>query len=270
MQCEQLIERYLGLLHDGFQCASAPHGYVLTTPFFGPDNDAIEVYVSEPNITGHIEVSDRGETLRYLDSFGVEFLRSTQRVQHFQRVVTSNGATLAGDEIRVLATEDDLVEAVDTVVHAAREAACLSHLLRSATRPNFRDQVATFLGQIALPSEFIEGKELVGEIGTWKVDFYINGEMNLAIEAMTASSTGYAQTQINGAFVKLLDIHRTIPNLRAFALLDDQENRLDVWPSQEIKMLSEQATIMRWGERERLRRALVEAVPVSNRPDKIS
>lgn len=253
MQCEQLVERYLEHLHDGFSCEPAPGGYVLTTPFFGPDNDAIEVYVRDIGQGGPFEVSDRGEILRYLNSFGTDFMRTPQRAEHLRRVVRSNETMLMGDEIRALATDGkQLPEVVDRVVHALREAAGLSHLLRTSVRPSFREQVNTFLRQLPLGDQVREGEELQGRHGSWRVDFYINGTMNMVVEAMTASTAGYAQGQLATTFMKLMDLHYAMPNLRAFAVLDDQEGRTTVWSGIQLDMLREHAQVLPWTNRSEL------------------
>jgi hypothetical protein len=255
MQCTTLIEQYIGLVRDGFACEDTGDGYVLLTPYLRPDSDIIEVFVSRPDPEGRYTLSDRGETVHYLSSFGPDFMRAPQRRLHLQRVVRSNGAELVADEIRVRATERDLAAAVDQLIHVLQEAASLSHLLRTIPRVTFREQVATFLGQLKLSAE--EGRELEGAHGSWKVDFYVNSEVDAVIEAITASTGGYAQAQLSTTFIKLYDLHKVRPSLRAYALLDDQDGRFGVWPAQEVAILQDHATVLTWQNRATLQQELV-------------
>jgi hypothetical protein len=247
MQCETLVSEYLKYLRDGFYCEPRQHGYVLTTPYRRPDNDAIEVYVDGPSDAERYVLSDKGETLYYLGMFGPDFLQSRQRALHFHRVLRSHGAELVDDEIRMTAVSDQLAITVDRFVHALHEVSNLSHLIHPVARGTFREQVSTYFRERRIPA--IENYELDGATARWSVDFYVNSTANLAIEVITASTPGYAQSQLSSTFVKVFDLKQAQEKLRAVALLDDQDGKLQVWPPPELAMLGKFAEIVYWNDR---------------------
>ena len=254
MECATLIDRYLEQLQGDFQCEPFRDGYVLVTPYLRPDSDAIEIYVSGQAHEDGLVLSDLGETLHYLSSFGPDFLQSRLRALRLQRIARANGAELMGDEIRVMARPDELPRALERLLNVLQEAAALIHLVRPVTRPGFREQVSDFLLQHKIPAQ--AGYELEGAKDTWKVDFYVNSNANAAIEVLTAATPAYAESQIGATFLKVYDLRSAARDLRAFALLDDQEGRHEIWPAQKIAILRDQATVLFWHEREQLIRSI--------------
>ena len=250
MECATLIDRYVRHLEDEFHCEPFRDGYMVTTPYLRPDSDAIEIYVHGPAPDGRFVLSDLGETLHYLSSFGPDFLQSRQRAVHLERVARASGADLIGDEIRTVARPDELPQALERLIQVLQEASGLIHLVRPVTRPAFREQVSDFLLQNRVPVQ--AGYELEGANERWKVDFYVNSRAKAVIEVLTAATSTYAENQIGATFLKVYDLRSATGDLRAFALLDDQEGRQEVWPAQKLAILRQQATVLFWNQRAQL------------------
>lgn len=71
MTCDELIATYVDTLKGTISCKAMPNGRLsLVMPFVYPDHDNVEVFVKATE--DKIVVSDLGETLRRLDSIGLD------------------------------------------------------------------------------------------------------------------------------------------------------------------------------------------------------
>lgn len=78
MECSEIIEKAIKALKLGFKCVPYETRMCIITPYLYPDNDLIEIFVEE--ISGNkLRVTDLGETLRHLESVGLDLLASRKR-----------------------------------------------------------------------------------------------------------------------------------------------------------------------------------------------
>src|SRR5438067_377039 len=90
MNCEELVSSYLKTLKSAFSCTPASDGRLrVITPYLYPDHDLIELFVREAG--KEVVVSDLGETLRHLETIGVDAVTAQKRVFQVQHITRGIG-----------------------------------------------------------------------------------------------------------------------------------------------------------------------------------
>ena len=93
MICENVIKSYLDTLREGFHCRQSPNGRLsIVTPYLYPDHDNIEVFVRPKD--GIVTVSDLGETLRSLDTLGLDVMDTPNALFAAQRIAEGFGVAI--------------------------------------------------------------------------------------------------------------------------------------------------------------------------------
>src|SRR3972149_8623577 len=68
--CEGMIQQFGGFIAGAMECGPASYGYeAITTPFLYPDRDNVEIFV-RPLEGGRVLISDLGQTMMKLSSYG--------------------------------------------------------------------------------------------------------------------------------------------------------------------------------------------------------
>ena len=78
MKCEILINDYIQFLKKDFKCRPYEKGCHIVTPFFRPDNDAIELYIYKDS-SNRYKITDEGSTFEYLFLHGIDIDTSARR-----------------------------------------------------------------------------------------------------------------------------------------------------------------------------------------------
>jgi len=78
MECSYIIEKAVESLRQEFKCLQHDKRICVVTPYLYPDNDLIEVFAEDIG-GGQVRVTDLGETLRHLESVGLDLFASRKR-----------------------------------------------------------------------------------------------------------------------------------------------------------------------------------------------
>lgn len=93
----EIIEQYLKTLKVNITSKEIGDVLELTTPFLDHSNDGIQVYISK--INGMYKVSDGGDTIRELRTFGID-IEKLQKI--IRNVLSGFGVTIKDDELFIL------------------------------------------------------------------------------------------------------------------------------------------------------------------------
>jgi hypothetical protein len=94
-----------------FSCYEQENYLVIETPFLYPDGDPIELFINTRK--RFIEVTDMGETLRFLMSYGFDITGSQKRRKVFHDILASMGAKYFKGAISIRAeSNNNLSEAI--------------------------------------------------------------------------------------------------------------------------------------------------------------
>ncbi len=144
MTCDQTITAYLATLKEGFACAARPNGRLcVVTPYLYPDHDNIEVFVRPKE--DRVFVSDLGETLRYLDTNGMDIMSTPNLLFAARRIAGGFGVEIREGILVKDGPPAAVGQLVFDVVSAAQAVASLLYGNRSYEPQVFDDEVAEYL-----------------------------------------------------------------------------------------------------------------------------
>src|ERR1700722_4534706 len=106
ISCEDIIESYLANMRSEIHCKPASGRIAFALPFFYPDHDNIEMFVRE--FTDNVMVSDLGQTLRRLDTIGIDYLESGRTAFQVERIATGYDVEIRDGILCKKCTRDDI------------------------------------------------------------------------------------------------------------------------------------------------------------------
>ena len=162
---QNLVDDYYRWLREKTEIVQADGGWtVISTPFLGAFNDAIEIYARQTG--GKIILSDDGETLHNLELQGSGVTRSKKRREHMDRILRNYGVLLRGDELQAEADEKDFPQKKHSLLAAIAEVNDMFVLARPSVEKFFKEDVEEFL----IARELIYTPQFICR-GTTKIEF---------------------------------------------------------------------------------------------------
>ena len=150
--CEEIVSNYIGQLQGEFACLPAQDNRIrLITPYLYPDHDRIELFI---RLQGDDAiVSDLGETLRYLDTTGMQVIGYPKRQFKANRIAEGLGVQMERGIIvkRGKVTEIGLL--VFDVVTACKAVGDLVYSGTAYEPAIFHDEVADYLRSEKISAE---------------------------------------------------------------------------------------------------------------------
>ena len=144
MQCEQAISAYLGTVKGNASCKVLPNGRLsIVLPFLYPDHDNVEIFVKDLGDKG-IVVSDLGETLRHLDTIGLDLHTSGRLVYQVERIASGFEVTVENGVLLKTGSQQDLGTIIFDVVAVCMAIGDLAYTSRAYLPLTFSQEVPRF------------------------------------------------------------------------------------------------------------------------------
>lgn len=252
--CSGLVDAYLAQLSNDFEVSSVDGICYIASPFARPDGEVIELeFTSLPN--GQTRISDMGDTLAYLYVNGLTLTRTV--LDRARDVARGYGVTLERNALVAAGSPEVNGEDIHRLIQAALAVASLIHGRRTASRVIFDDEVESFIIQTGATydSDFIvQGAR---ERHTFK--FHVNSGANLLIQPLSAATESAAHAAAERWAYRAIDVTQDNSALKPLVVLDDRNNRRNVWTHAAQAPINEFAIL--WENRQRLEEMLVAVVP---------
>ena len=144
MKCEEIVKNYLSTLQSQFACLPASNDRLrVVTPYLYPDHDQIEVFIREhPDA---VVVSDLGETLRHLDTLGMDVLTNPSRLFQTEQIVEGLDVELRNGIFFKKGPPEAVGSLMFDVLAACKAVGDLIYMTRAYEPATFEEEVAEYL-----------------------------------------------------------------------------------------------------------------------------
>ncbi len=247
MRCDELKRALSRDLPPLYECLEQDGELTIVTPVEQPDGDYVEFYLSEEN--GRLILTDHGETLAFLASYGFEIKRSPKRARLFESIIKSSNMHFFQGALRVeLESANNLVPVIVSLSQATLHINDLLFTMRCGAGTAFKEEVEEFLIERRVSYEMNDA--IFGRSGQqYSVDFYAEKRRPALLQTLSSGSTGYAETLVSKNVRMWYDITQVDGRFDYISLLDDSA---DVWKPSQIELLSDLSKVVTWAEREAL------------------
>jgi hypothetical protein len=254
MTCSDLAAALQSKPMAGWRCSPADDFLRLESPLRFADGGVIELYV-EPR-DGRFIVTDFGEAFRYLQTHGLDPLRSSVRAHFIALALSLGGATDDEGTIEIIVDEPgDILAAAVRLGQIMTRIADLSISAKGVAGGTFSEVVEEFLKTGLRGAEVRHGGTVQGRATTHQIDFLVHSTNGTsAVEALSAVTANGANAQTAYTIQKFADIAAVGAGApRRFAVLDDAG---EVWTEALRRQLENFAVVVDWERRDVLLQSL--------------
>jgi len=245
VDCTEVIQRTVENLEQGFKCLKYEERLCIVTPYLYPDNDLIEVFVEAVD-TRRVRVTDLGETLRHLESLGLDLYASRKRKFLLDQV----SRRLHVDVHRGKLTKEGLVDEVGhfitDVAAAAHTIADLIYTSKAYEPATFPEEVSMFLNENEVEHE--RNYRVFGETGhRYSVSLRINGRrtVDILVEVLSPHQETAITSTVNRALRKWFDISEKRNKVSLFNDIDFS------WREEDKVLLEKVSVIHMWSNKDK-------------------
>ncbi len=185
MECSEIIQRAVESLRRGFKCLQYEDRLCIVTPYLYPDNDLIELFVEDVG-SGRIRVTDLGETLRHLESLGLDLYASRKRRFLLDQVSRRLHVDVYRGKLVKEGSIDEVGSLVTDVAASAHTIADLIYTSKAYEPATFPEEVSMFLAEHEVEHE--RNYRVLGQTGKlYRVNLRINGKraLDILVEALS-------------------------------------------------------------------------------------
>jgi hypothetical protein len=248
MTCKDLIESYADALISGSFCAELPNGRTsVILPFLYPDHDNIEVFVKDRG--EEVVVSDLGETLRRLDTVGMDIGMSGKLAYQTERIAGGFGVVVHDGVLLKDGPRGAVGNLLLDVLSACMAIADLVYGTRAYQPLAFVDEVAKLL--TVHKFEFQRNYESTGTLsGTkYRVDLKVTTQHLVSlVHTLDARTRAGVRQWVNATYRMWSEILTTDTVVRKVSLLNDEATRVR---EEDARLLEAVSHVYRWTERPR-------------------
>ena len=245
MECSNIIEKAAEALRMGFKCLEYDKRICIVTPYLYPDNDLIEVFAEY--IGGNqIRITDLGETLRHLESVGLDLLASRKRRFLLEQITKRMHVEVQRGKLQKEGPIDNVGILLVDVAAAAQAVADLIYTSKAYEPATFPEEVSILLTEHNIEHE--KRYPIIGETGKkYRVNLRINGhrEKEILVEALSPSQETAITTTVNRVFRLWSDVDGA---KRKVSLLNDIDYS---WKKEDMALLQKVSIIHNWANKER-------------------
>lgn len=244
MECAEIIERAIESLRLGFKCIPSDRRICIVTPYLYPDNDLVEVFVEEigPN---RVRVTDLGETLRHLESLGVDVLASSKRRFLLEQITKRIHVDIQRGKLEREGSAEDIGSLLMDVIAAAQGVADLIYTSKAYEPATFPEEVSIFLSE-----HKIEHEKRPAVFGTTGKKYWASLRLDgkrareILVEAMSPSQETAMTTTVNRVFRMWSDVDE---NRTKVSLLNDVDY---LWKPEDTALLKRVSIVQTWSRKE--------------------
>lgn len=239
-----------------FECSPAPQeGARVRTPMLYPDGGVVDVYVIERS-AGYA-VTDFGDALGWLGMRSISSRRSPRQqaliedVCHTLRVELFHGQIVLREVMG-----DQLAESVIRVAQAVVRVSDVWFTLRGQSLQTTSDEMGEWLREKQIPFERQVTKR-GRSTRNWTIDFETRFFNKTSLIVLLSTGSRGAVRRVTeralAGWVDLVHLRATDPELAFVSLFDDT---LDVWRTEDFKLVEENSQVARWSYPDELERIL--------------
>lgn len=258
MNCSRFADMVHSASLNGWACSEDGDFLRIETPFRYPDGGTVELFLEQrgPNLL----VTDYGEAFRFLETGGIDPLRSPSRQKTIELAAKLSHVRLDEGVLEVTVPErGELLAAIVRLGQAVTRVADLSLLAKGTLVSTFSDVVEEFLKAATHGVEIQRGAVVRGNATSHQVDILARSRQGVSVvESLSAITATGANSQTAFTIQKFADISALgagAPD--RFAILD---NSAEVWSDSLRKQLSRFAEVVDWEQRDELAAALAPGV----------
>ena len=257
MTCEEMVRSYFAELKNGFSCTIQENGRIcLVTPYLYPDHDNIEIFARPGQ--GRIVVSDLGETLRNLDTAGMDVCSNRNLLIAAKRLADGYGVTLEKGILLKQSSPEAVGAAVFDVISSCKAVASLIYGSRAYEPASFDDEVVDFLeSNEVYPERPFETHGMSVTRYTVKMRVPMP-DGDALLETLSPKTSGGIKSRVNAAFRLFSDIYGEYPPNRKISLVNDDPL---AFKENDLKILSRVSRVFRWTDRQGFLEVLQKATP---------
>jgi hypothetical protein len=227
--CDQVMNNLISSFGAGVQIESVNGACVVVTPLLRSNFDHVQFYVETFN--GRTIVSDEGETIADLLLHGIDVSEDKSFNDEIIKIAHTYRLTYRDYVLSTQTTDDLLGETSLRLLNAIQAVGYLIYKRSSRPRSTFINQVETFFLEHQVPYE--SQKVIPGRtISNNRFHYYINGQRNIAIDALSTESPDRAKSFAVRSFYKINDVRESGNKLNYAAVLDDRRG-MNVWTDSE-------------------------------------
>ena len=220
-ECERMAQEYGNWLREGVNATAVGDVCVMTSPFVDRHRDLLQVYVTRTE--SGLLISDDGYVIRDLKISGLE-LDTERRREALHQILKSFGIKLDGDELQVVATDEDFAPKKHDMIQAMLAIGDLIHLAGPTVAVLFKEDVERYLRTQQI--QYVVDVKLAGTSGLdHSFDFVIGASDSRPERYIRAIGTPGRDNIVEmlSAWQDLKDARPS--NALAYAILNDQGNR---------------------------------------------
>lgn len=251
MRCDDLANALRRDPLTGWRCSQGDGFLTIETPFRYSDGGTVELYAEE-RPDGAVLFTDYGESFRFLQTYGLEPLRSGLRKQIIELALELGGATTSEGAIEVVVPQRaDVFDGLARLGQIVTRVSDLALLARGSLAATFPDAVEEFLRSRLRFAEVERNGTLSGRATTHKVDLLVRTQEALtALAALSAVTANGANAQTAFTIQKFADIAALGDGApQRVTVIDDSA---DVWSEALRRQLQNFSDVVDWERRDDL------------------
>ena len=219
MTCDAILASLAVILNEVECQESSPGHSVVNSPFMNLDGDFPEVHIIESG-DGNLLLTDYGESLRNLSNSNVDTADSETRTDILNRVSSLLDVRNERGRFQVQVPPEMLGEGLLRMFQALAFVEDLIFTASPRDEAEFHSRVESLLSPIAVDGRITKNQEFNGKSGRkYRADFHVHRTRDVWIDAISASTSGSFQNQVNRAHAMWSDA--ADESVRRITLLDD-------------------------------------------------
>lgn len=245
MECSEIIEKTIETLRLGFKCIPSERRICVITPYLYPDNDLIEVFIDDMG-ANNFRVTDLGETLRHLESVGLDLLGSRKRRFLLEQITQRLHVNNRNGKLEKEGSADEIGSILVDVTAAAHAVSDLIYTSKAYEPATFIEEVSLFLSEREIKHD--KNYKVLGETGkTYRVSLRIDGSRpaEILVETLSPPQETAMTATVNRALRKWFDINGS---RRKISLFNDIDY---IWKDEDKALLQRVSVIHNWSNKER-------------------
>lgn len=264
MNCKDLLSAYFKTLWDGSSCREDPNGRLsVVLPFLYPDHDNIEIFVRDKGDT--VVISDLGETLRRLDTLGLDIESSGTLAFQVERITSGFQVGVENGAMFKEGPRDDAGTLMFDVLSACMAVGDLAYAGRNYRPLTFHEEVSKLL--LATGLEFTENQPVTGAVTAthYSIDFMVVAPHRVSyVQAMAARTESGRKKWVNQTYRMWMDVQTAEEKVvRKVSLLNDDTSRVR---EEDVRLLQTVSTVFRWSDTPRFIASLRNGSGLSEAP----
>lgn len=215
----------------------------IATPFQYPNGSLIDVFMSpSSDLTGELELSDKGQTSAYLLDLQIKHWTTTRRKNLVSDICKILGVKNDNGVLKVFFPETEITSVSTHLVHLAQACIRVSDIAftqRFRTQSVFAEDVEEFIAAAQLP--YKTGFIVNGRFGKQvEFDFKVQGQKVQSLVQTVSTSSVTAHNISNEVFRKWYDVQ----HLGDYQRITVYDSSRDVFREDDISRLSEVSQVV--------------------------